>query len=125
MAKLEVEGMENLLNEIDKLGSVGDKIKKLALVKAGEKVKDAIISEAPHRTGNLKKNIKVSKLKTKDGMDFVEVYPSKDAFYAPFVEFGTTKVKANPFMSRGYESSSSEAEELIIQEIKKELGLWV
>lgn len=123
MTKLEFEGMESLLNEIDKLGSVGEKIKKSTLLKAGEKVKDAIISEAPRRTGNLKENIKVSKLKTKDGMDFIEVYPSKDAFYAPFLEFGTTKMKANPFMSRGYESSSSEAEELIIQEIKKELGL--
>lgn len=123
MANLEVEGIENLLNEIDKMGKVGEKIKKVALVKAGEKIKDAIISEAPHRTGNLKKNIKVSKVKSKDGVDYVEVYPGKDAFYAPFLEFGTTKMKADSFMSRGYETSKEDAERTIEEEIKKELGL--
>ena len=123
MASLELEGMENLLNELEKLGVAGEKIERIALVRAGEKVKDAIVREAPHRTGNLKQNIKVSNLKRLDGGAFVEVYPSKNVFYAAFLEYGTTKMKADPFMSRGYETSKEDAEKTIEEEIKKGLGL--
>lgn len=123
MTNLKLEGVEGLLTELDRLGKEGEKIEKAVLVKAGENVKEVIIREAPHRTGNLKESIKVSKLKRVDGGAFIEVYPSKDAFYAAFLEFGTTKMKADPFMSRGYESSKEDVEELIVNEIKKGLGL--
>lgn len=123
MASLELEGMDSLLNEIEKLGSAGEKIEKIALVQAGEKVKEAIIAEAPNRTGALKRGIKVSKLKRLDGVGFVEVYPSKNVFYSAFLEFGTTKMRADPFMSRGYESSKDDAERAIEEEIKKGLSL--
>ena len=32
-------------------------------------------------------------------------------------------MKANPFMSRGYENSKEDVEDLIVEEIKKGLGL--
>lgn len=123
MANLKLEGVEKLLTELGKLGKEGEKIERVVLVKAGEKVKEAIVKEAPHRTGNLKRNMKVSNIKRVDGVAFVEVYPSKDAFYATFLEFGTTKMKADPFMSRGYEISKEDVEELIVEEMKKGLGL--
>jgi len=123
VADMKLEGVENLLTELDKLGKEGEKIERITLVKAGDKVKDAIVNEAPHRTGNLKKNIKVSNIKRIDGAAMIDVYPSKDAFYAPFLEFGTTSMKADPFMSRGYENSKEEVEDLIVEEIKKGLGL--
>ena len=123
MADVKLDGLENLLTELGKLGKEGEKIEREILKKAGEKVKDAIIKEAPQRTGNLKKNIKVSNIKRQDGASFIEVYPSKDAFYAAFLEFGTAKMKADPFMSRGYEDSKEDVEELIVEEVKKGLGL--
>lgn len=123
MADARLEGVENLLTELGKLGKEGEKVERVTLVKAGEKVKDSIEREAPSRTGNLKKNIKITRLKRLDGAVFVEVYPSKDAFYAAFLEFGTTKMKADPFMSRGYENSKEDVEDLIVEEIKKGLGL--
>ncbi|CAK7037714.1 HK97-gp10 family putative phage morphogenesis protein [Tissierella sp.] len=123
MANLKLEGVENLLTELEKLGKEGEKIERIVLVKAGEKVKEAIVKEAPHRTGNLRDKIRVTKLKKVDGAAFVEVYPSKDAFYAAFLEFGTTKMKADPFMSRGYENSKEDVEDLIVEEIRKGLGL--
>ncbi len=123
MADVKLDGLEDLLTELGKLGKEGEKIEREILKKAGEKVKDAIIKEAPQRTGNLKKNIKVSNIKRIDGAAMIDVYPSKDAFYAPFLEFGTTSMKADPFMSRGYENSKEEVEDLIVEEIKKGLGL--
>lgn len=123
MADVRIDGLDDMLKELERLGKEGEKIEKVALVKAGERIKDAIIREAPHRTGTLKAGIKISGLKRKDGATFIEVYPSENPHVASFLEFGTTKMAANPFMSRGYESTKDEAEELIIEEIKKGLGL--
>ena len=124
MAKFEVDGMENLLNELDKLGQKGSRIENKALKEAGNIVKESIIKEVPVRTGKLKENITVSNVKSKDGVKKVEVGPGKDEYYAAFLEFGTTNMNANPFISRGYENSREEAEKVIVEEIKKGLGLW-
>lgn len=124
MAKFEVDGMENLLNELDKLGQKGSRIENKALKEAGNIVKESIIKEVPVRTGKLKENITVSNVKSKDGVKKVEVGPGKDEYYAAFLEFGTTNMNANPFISRGYENSKEEAEKVIVEEIKKGLGLW-
>ncbi len=39
----------------------------------------------------------------------MEVGPDKEGWYGKFVEFGTVKMKANPFMARGYENSKDRA----------------
>lgn len=123
MANMKLEGMENLLNEIDKLGQKGSRIENTALKEAGNIVKESIVKEVPVRTGKLKENITVSNVKSKDGVKKVEVGPGKDEYYAAFLEFGTTNMDASPFISRGYENSKEEAEKVIVEEIKKGLGL--
>jgi len=42
MAKLELEGMEELIDKVNKLGEKGEVIKKKALDKAGELVKSTM-----------------------------------------------------------------------------------
>ena len=123
MADMKLEGMENLLNEIEKLGKTGSRIENKALREAGDVVKEAIQKEAPIRTGKLKESITVSRVKNKDGAKHVEVGPDKDVFYSRFVEFGTVKMKANPFMVRGYETSKGNAMEKIEKSLKEGLGL--
>lgn len=123
MANLELEGIENLLTEVEKLGQAGSRIENKALREAGEVVKEAIQMAAPRRTGTLKASIAVSNVKTKDGVKQVEVGPGKDGWYGKFVEFGTVKMRARPFMAPGYEVSKSEAMAAIEKELKKGLGL--
>ena len=123
LANLELEGMDKLLAEIDKMGREGARIENKALKEAGETVKESIQNETPVRSGTLKESIKVSGIKTKDGMKVVEIGPGKDGWYGKFLEFGTKKLKANPFMSRGYEKSKGQVENKIVEEIKKGLGL--
>lgn len=123
MANMKVEGMESLLSEIEKLGQKGSRIENKALREAGDVVKEAILREVPVRTGTLKASITRSNVKTKDGVKRVEVGPGKDGYYAAFLEFGTFKMPADPFMSRGYEKSKDYAERKIASEMKKGLGL--
>ncbi|OLS02555.1 hypothetical protein TICRE_13560 [Tissierella creatinophila DSM 6911] len=123
MADMKVEGIEDLLVEIERLGREGSKIENKALKEAGDAVKISIQNETPTRSGKLKTSITVSRVKTKGGIKQVEVGPGSDGYYGKFLEFGTVKMKANPFMSRGYETSKSEAERIIEEEIRKGLGL--
>lgn len=120
---MKVDGMDQLLAELETLGKAGSKIENNALKEAGGIVKSSIVNETPVRSGKLKGSITVSRVKTKDGVKQVEVGPSKEAFHSRFVEFGTVKMKANPFMARGYENSKEEAMSIIEKSIKDGLGL--
>lgn len=123
MADMKVDGMEQLLAELETLGKAGSKIENNALKEAGDIVKNSITNEAPIRSGKLKMSISVSRVKTKGGFKQVEVGPDKEGWYGKFVEFGTVKMKANPFMARGYENSKGEAMSTIEKSIKDGLGL--
>lgn len=124
MAELKLEGIENLITEVEKLGQQGAKIENTALKEAGEVVRQAIEQEAPRgKTGTLKESIKASGVKGQGTGKRVEVGSGKEGYYGKFVEFGTVKMRANPFMSRGYETSKDEALAAIERELKKGLGL--
>lgn len=123
MAKLELLGMENLIAEVEKLGAAGNRIENKALREAGEVVRGAIEKETPKRTGTLRESIKASGVRAKEGMKQVLVGPGDEGWYGKFVEFGTVKKKANPFMARGYEASKEEAVKKIAAELRKGLGL--
>lgn len=123
MTELQLEGINELLNNLEKLGDKGKKVENKALKSAGNVVEEAIKSETPVRTGTLKKSIKTSGVKSKDGVKEVEIGPGKKAWYSNFIELGTVNIKANPFMSRGYEKSKSSAIDKLRSEFKKGLGL--
>lgn len=122
--EIKIEGMQELLAKIEQLGKEGVKIEGQALKKAGEHLKEQMITETPVRTGELRDSIEVSTVKTKQGRRYVEVGPNKKTNWrAKFVEFGTSKNRANPFMARTYERNKEEIQEMIKEEIKKGLGL--
>ncbi len=123
MAELELEGLSDLVAAVEKLGLQGGRIENKALRAAGELVRAAIAGEAPQRSGTLKGSIKASGVRIRGGMKQVAVGPDEKGWYGKFVEFGTVKRKANPFMARGYESSKEKAVEQIKEELRKGLGL--
>lgn len=114
-----LEGMQELLDKLEQLGKEGKKVESNALKKAGNVLKEEIIKQAPERTGNLKKNIVVSNIKKNKEGSYVQVGTNNKSFYGKFVEFGTTKMAADPFMSRSFESKKDEIQETIATEIKR------
>ncbi|WP_350345164.1 HK97-gp10 family putative phage morphogenesis protein [Proteinivorax tanatarense] len=120
---MELEGMEELISAVEKMGKAGERIENKALREAGDVIQNAIVEEAPERTGTLKRSIRRSGVRTKEGMKHVQIGPGNAGWYAKFLEFGTVYTKANPFMSRGYEQSKDKAMEKISWELKKGLGL--
>ena len=91
VARIELEGLEELINAVQRLGSEGRRIENKALKEAGAVMQEAIQNEAPVRTGKLKESITVSGVRTQDGVKYVAVGPSKDVYWGKFLEFGTVK----------------------------------
>lgn len=126
--EVKFEGMQELLNKVEELGKKGSNIEGKALKKAGEflaeEMKNEIISRGLVRTGKLRDSIDVSRIKTKQGQKYVEVGPNKETNWrAKFIEFGTSKMRANPFMSPTFEKNKEEIQEIIKNELKKGLGI--
>ena len=124
MAKIQLEGMAELIDKVNKLGEKSEEVKKTALDKAGELVKDSMKKKAP-RSSDIKKhmadNIKVSEINKDNGVDFVMIGPNKgdnsEFFYSKFTEWGTSKIPAQHWA----EKSVIENEKEINNVIKKEL----
>ena len=100
-------------------------------VRAGAKV---LVDEArrnvPIDTGNLKKSIGTIKRKTKDkNIVKFSVSPRRkgknDGFYGHMIEFGTSKMSAQPFMRPTFENQDNESIEAskayMVKRIDKEI----
>jgi HK97 gp10 family phage protein len=129
VANIEVEGMTELIDKVNKLGAKGESIKKRTLDRAGVLVKSSMERKAP-RSVEAKKhmadNIKVSEIEKEDGVDFVKVGPNKgdnsEFFYSKFTEWGTSKIPAQHWAENSLIENKREINQTIIEELKKGLN---
>ncbi|SHF50208.1 HK97 gp10 family phage protein, partial [Caloramator proteoclasticus] len=80
MAKIELEGMQELIDRVNKLGTKGEVIKKNTLIKAGTLVKNSMEKKAPRSILNKKHmadNIKMSDIEKENGVDYIKIGPNK------------------------------------------------
>lgn len=72
-------------------------------------------------------NIKISGVKTKEGIKYVEVGPTRgdksEFIYAKFLEFGMSKMTARPFMGPAAKESEGEVLETMKAQLRAGLGL--
>ncbi|MCM8710848.1 HK97 gp10 family phage protein [Clostridium sp. SYSU_GA19001] len=128
MAKIELEGMQELIDRVNKLGARGDVIKKRALDKAGNLVKTSMEKNAP-RSNKTKRhmadNIKVSDIEKENGVDFIEIGPNKgdnsEFFYSKFTEFGTSKITAQHWAEKSVLENKREINNIIKEELQRGL----
>ena len=100
-------------------------------VRAGAKpLVDAARANVPVDTGNLKKSIGINRKRTKDKSTvWFTVSPRKgepnDGFYGHMIEFGTSKIAAQPFMRPAFEAQDNQSIEAtkkyIAERIDKEV----
>ena len=118
---MELVGVDELLKQIEELGRKGASVENKALKQAGEFIADETRKEVPVDTGNLRDSIEVSHIKRGENAKYVHVYT--DLPYGWMLEFGTWKMNANPFMGRAYASNYWKAQKIIMNELRKGLGL--
>lgn len=127
MASMELNGLDELIRKVQDMGKAGVRVENAALKKAGELIVEEAKNNVPVKTEKLKKGLKVSGVRKKGGNKFVlagiQKGDNSKIFYGKFLEFGTSKMKAQPFMGPAYESKKEEAKEIIKDELRKGLGL--
>jgi HK97 gp10 family phage protein len=117
---LQLHGMEQLLRQLEQVGSEAERVKKDALLAGAEVVQQAASERAPRDTGKLAENIVISDIK-EDGT--VDIGPDRDRFYGLFVELGTTKMSAKPFLGPAFEENKDQVQQKMADVIRRELGL--
>lgn len=116
---MKFEGLTSLLRELERLENkaLAESVRAEALNKGAEILKEEVIKQAPKRFGELKKSISITPENEK------VVVHTGDAFYAHFLEFGTTKMSAKPFMEPAFNAKKEEIQEAMAEVIKRELRL--
>ena len=128
MARINLEGIQELINKINKMGNKGESIKKNALNKAGNLVKKSMEEKAPRSMENKKHmadNIRVSKIERADGMDFVNIGPTKDDasefYYSKFTEYGTSRMPAQHWAEKSLKENQKDINNVIREELERGL----
>jgi len=123
---LTLEGMEDILTRLKELGQRAGPLENQAL-HAGAKIVQAHASQRAPRSEtdgeHLADNIVISEAKQGEGIKYIEVGPSAPFFYGKFLEYGTTKMAARPFLGPAKAQSRKEVLETIKQTLKEGLGL--
>lgn len=122
LADIKMDGLEELQKQLSKYAQTErERVENKALTEAGEHLRLKIQGMTPVRTGKLKATI--VKGEVIDGK--IQVGPSQQgpAYRAHFLEFGTTKMPAQPFMRPAFEASKTTVEKIMANEIRKGLGL--
>lgn len=128
MSNIELEGMQELIDRVNKLGAKGEEVKKKALNKTGELIKSSMERKAP-RSAESKKhmadNIYISDIEKEDGVDFIKIGPNKgdnsEFFYSKFTEWGTSKIPAQHWAENSIVENKREINEIIMDELQRGL----
>lgn len=94
-----------------------------AVLAGAEVIREAASQNARRKTGKLSENMVVKVRRNSGGQVIVVVGPDKDAFYGRFLEIGTSKMPAYPFLLPAFEQNRKRVKKQIMADIFKELGL--
>jgi HK97 gp10 family phage protein len=127
VSEFDLIGMDELLARLQQMSMNAGKVENEALNKAAEPIADAMRKNVPVSTveqKHIRDDIEISKVKSKDGVKYIEIGPGKDTNWrAKFLEFGTSKMNAEPFMEPSYLQEKDNAQDIIKQHIKGAIGL--
>ncbi len=134
-SKVIIEGLEDIQNKLSKIGYDANIIADKALKVAIEPIRAEMSRRAPkgkgiggyENSGHLKDNIAVSDIIDENGVRTIYAGIKKgdnsNWFYAKFLEWGTSKMTARPFMQPSYIAKKNQAFKLMCESMKGDLKL--
>jgi HK97 gp10 family phage protein len=108
--------LEAKLKQLD--AAVSSEVMAHALLAGALVIEAAAKEKAPVDTGTLKRSISVAVAQTLDsGSLYADI--GTDVFYAPFQEFGTRFMRAQPYLRPAFDEKKGEAQNVIRDAIKQ------
>lgn len=121
-----LHGMDEILKSLTEMGQREGPLENQALYNGAKIVQKNASQRAPRsneKGGHLADHIVISEAKQGEGIKYIEVGPSAPFFYGKFLEFGTSKMAAHPFLGPAKAESQKQVLEIIKQTIKAGLNL--
>ena len=122
--EMDLVGMDELINKLTDMGRKGT----VAMSKALEKGAAPILENMKttgmfdDRTGDLRKSLKISKVKTRKSGKYIWIGDiDREAPYGWYVENGTSDKEARPFMRTAYREEKAKALSIIREEMANAL----
>lgn len=119
--EFEFEGISELVQELELMGKSVEQGKDEALVAGAEVLQKAAKERVPVRTGNLMRHVNISEID--DGEIEVYVDQQGKAYYGYFLEVGTSKMRAQPFMGPAFNASKLKIERTMAEKLRLRIGL--
>ena len=121
MSIINVEGLDELEKQFDRLIDTSKKKVMMKALNAGAApIKKEAKAKAPVKTGLLKKSIRSKQMKYTDKPS-VGIYVAGKAYYWWFIENGTSKMAAAPFLRPAADSKHEEGIEKFKEKLKAEI----
>lgn len=127
MASMELQGVDELLNKLQSIGANVARLENKALRNAAEPVLEDVkaTNAFNDRSGKLRKGLKITNVKKKEGVKYILVGIDKSdnskIYYGKFIEFGTSKMPAKPFLQPAYEKNKDNIKRTIAETLKEGL----
>lgn len=117
--RFEFEGLDKLITRLEQVGKNVEEAKKEALDAGATLLQKEVKKRAPKRTYNLERHIEKSEIKN----DEVEVYVDQQgkAYYGYFHEFGTSKMRARPFMGPAFNASRYRIQREMVDKLRQRM----
>jgi HK97 gp10 family phage protein len=134
--RVQISGLRELGQQMQALrADVAGRIARAATAAGANVVRKAAQQRVPVDTGNLRKNIIIKRL-PKDYLTSAHIVTARkgkltarqtaagltDGYYGKFVEFGTVKMPARPFLGPAFDSTKQEAANAITERLAKRLA---
>lgn len=122
MADIELKGVQEIVDKLQAIGANVSKLENQALKNAAEPVLEDAKTNVPVKTGKLKKGLMISNISKKDGIKCIRVGldrgDNSEIFYGKFIEFGTSKRAAHPFLQPAYEKNKETIKDKISETLR-------
>jgi len=122
--RVELAGVNEMLQAIrSRLGAGAARLENKALQEAGEIMGEAQrekVAVSDRANLHMRDDIKVSRVRKQDGVKFVLIGPGKETGWrAHFLEFGTKKTPAQPFIYPAFHEQKAAVEQHMIREFQR------
>ncbi len=120
---VKIEGTEEITQALNRIGDQAKDIIEQAVRAGAGIIREDAGRRAPKRTGKLAGSMVAEVQEGTSNKTVFHIGPDKKAFYGRFVEMGTCKMPARPFLVPALKGKEAEVKRSVVEEIKRGLRL--